>query len=70
VREGDSGRLFTPGSVEQLTNRLDLLSRNDAERQRLAAAGQVFVRANFSRAASINAMADLYQRYLAKVGVA
>jgi glycosyltransferase involved in cell wall biosynthesis len=62
--------LFPPGSVEQLANRIESLTRNDAERQRLATTGQAFVRANFSRATSINAMSDLYQRHLAKAAIA
>ncbi len=69
VRDNETGRLFTPGSVEQLSSCLESVTRNDVERERLSATGQAFVRANFSRAASINAMADLYQQHLVKAGI-
>lgn len=70
VREGETGHLFTAGDVKQLAQRLESLTGNDDERTQLASAGQAFVRGNFSRAASIGAMADLYQRLLAKAGAA
>lgn len=69
VREGETGRLFKAGGVSQLAQCLEALAQNEAERQRFALAGQSFVRGQFSRAASLGAMANLYRRHLAKAGV-
>jgi glycosyltransferase involved in cell wall biosynthesis len=69
VREGETGRLFAAGDVKQLAHHLGSLTKNESERRRVAAAGQMFVRGNFSRAASIGAMADLYESHLIKAGV-
>jgi glycosyltransferase involved in cell wall biosynthesis len=70
VRRDETGRLFTPGDVNGLAHHLEELTKSDSEREQLAASGRAFVRANFSRAASISAMADLYQRHLSDAGAA
>jgi glycosyltransferase involved in cell wall biosynthesis len=70
VRKGETGLLFTPGDVNGLAHQLKELTQNNSERERLSASGQSFVRANFSRAASIGAMADLYQQHLGNAGAA
>ncbi|MEO5924506.1 MAG: glycosyltransferase [Bryobacteraceae bacterium] len=68
VAEGETGRLFAAGDVQQLAERLLSLTETEV-RQPLAARGQAFVRGRFSRAASLGAMADFYQQKLQHAGV-
>jgi glycosyltransferase involved in cell wall biosynthesis len=69
VHDDETGLLFAPGDRGQLAARLLELAASAEKRQRLARAAQAFVRGRFSRKASLGALAELYERHLARAGV-
>jgi len=68
VEEGVTGFLVTPGSVDDLAARLDLVLADPALRRRFAESGQIAVRSRFSMEASADCMAHVYQHFLGAAG--
>lgn len=63
-RDGDTGLLIPPRDPEALRQALRRLALEPETRQRLAQAGQAFVRENFSVERLIDAQHDLYRQLL------
>lgn len=65
VKHGERGLLFEQQDVDSLTNAMRRLIEDAGLRQRLAIAGEQFVRDGFSREASALRMAQIYETILA-----
>ena len=66
IEDGVRGLLFPSGDAEELARTLRRLIEDPELRRRLAAAGEGFVRENFSRAASARRMEEIYEALLAR----
>jgi glycosyltransferase involved in cell wall biosynthesis len=66
VRDEERGLLFEPGNVGALAEALHRLIEDPSLRNTLAGNGERFIRREFSRAASANRMAAIYEELLAK----
>jgi glycosyltransferase involved in cell wall biosynthesis len=64
LRDGETGLLFEPGNVEQLSEKLSRLAADPGLRERLAQASVRAIRERFSLAASAERMHEIYDRYL------
>lgn len=64
VTDGETGLLFTPGKPPDLAAKLNLLLDDSAMRQKLAEAGQAFLRGRFSMEASTRRMEEIYTEFL------
>lgn len=67
IEHGVRGLLFEPGNVAALAAALARLIEDEAFRKSLAGAGQRFIRENFSRRASADRMAEIYESLLASL---
>jgi phosphatidylinositol alpha-1,6-mannosyltransferase len=61
IREGETGFVVTPGDVEGLANRAEMLLRDGQRRRAMGEAGRAFVTANFSLAALAERHAAFYR---------
>jgi L-malate glycosyltransferase len=68
VQSGSTGYLFPPGDAAALQSRLQNLIADPAHRAGISAAGQAFVRAEFSREKSISVIERLYLSCLRRKG--
>jgi glycosyltransferase involved in cell wall biosynthesis len=66
VASGERGLLFQPGDAEELARHLGTLAADEALRRRYAEAGCRFIKENFSLAASVRRMADIYVEMIAR----
>jgi glycosyltransferase involved in cell wall biosynthesis len=66
VKDGETGLLFTPGDVSDLSAKLNLLLENPGLRRSVAAAGQAFVRGQFSMQTSTRRMEEIYTEFLTR----
>ena len=65
VRDGERGILFEPGNVGALAEALHRLIEDSQLRNALGSNAERFIRNGFSRAASANRMAEIYEELLA-----
>ncbi len=65
VRDGERGILFEPGNVGALAEALHRLIEDSQLRKALGSNAERFIRNGFSRAASANRMAEIYEELLA-----
>ncbi len=68
VQSGRTGLLFDAGSAESLAAVLQRLLDDDAERHKLAANGQRFIRESFSIEASARKMGEIYRQLIRRHG--
>jgi glycosyltransferase involved in cell wall biosynthesis len=66
VRDGERGILFEPRNVGALAKALRRLIEDPSLRNTLGSNGERFIRQGFSRAASANRMAEIYEELLAR----
>ena len=66
VRDGERGILFEPRNVGALAEALRRLIEDPSLRNTLGSTGERFIRHGFSRAASANRMAEIYEELLAR----
>lgn len=64
VAEGETGFLVPPGDAAALADKLEVLLRNAALRERMAAAGRARLEAKFSFANTVNELEALYREVL------
>ena len=69
VEENVVGRLFTPGNSRELTDRLQQLATNPADRERMAAAARRHVSERFSLQVMLQNYRDLYVECARRRGV-
>jgi glycosyltransferase involved in cell wall biosynthesis len=66
VRDGERGILFEPRNVDSLAEALRRMIEDPSLRNTLGSNGEQFIRHGFSRAASANRMAEIYDALLAR----
>jgi glycosyltransferase involved in cell wall biosynthesis len=64
IRAEETGLLFEAGDSTGLATQLRRLTADEPLRRRLAGAGQDFIRANFSLAASARRMGEIYDNLM------
>lgn len=64
VAEGETGFLVPPGDAKVLADKLEVLLRDDALRERMAAAGRERLETKFSFANTVNELEALYREVL------
>jgi glycosyltransferase involved in cell wall biosynthesis len=65
IADGETGLLFQPGSACELAEKLALLAGDRALRERLRQAGVAKIQSQFSLAASVRRMQEIYEKVLA-----
>jgi glycosyltransferase involved in cell wall biosynthesis len=66
IRDGETGLLFEPGNTQNLAEKFRRLLDNLGLRSRLAQAGSRFIREDFSLAASVKCVEEIYTGCLCK----